>query len=171
MFSKHMVIRKTLIVALSCIVLTLGSAEVSSEGDVVPNTLDFYQHKIELLNEKYGTDLTLATFSMTESEINDLMIYYSGMTDEEFEEYFYEIVEIARANPAPVSEKYVTFDELDESEQLRWSEVCRRKDARELGDDVTYPVDQAQQVDRLPFIHRLSARRSVITTVIQMKTI
>ncbi|MDE6762294.1 MAG: hypothetical protein K2J73_01275 [Oscillospiraceae bacterium] len=95
---KHMVIRKTLSIALSCIVLTLFSSGVSSEEDAVSDTLAFYQHKIELFNEKYGTDLALATFSMTESEINDLMIYYSGMTDEEFEEYFYEVVEIAKEN-------------------------------------------------------------------------
>ena len=138
---KHMVIRKTLSIALSCIVLTSFSSGVSSEEDAVSDTLAFYQHKIELFNEKYGTDLALATFSMTESEINDLMIYYSGMTDEEFEEYFYDIVKIARAYPEPTYENYVLCDELDENKLPRQSETTKSDD------DCTYSVDQVQTID------------------------
>lgn len=137
---KHMAIRKTLCAVLSCVVLTLCSSGVSSEEDVVSGTLDFYMHKIELLNEKYGTDLNLATFSMTESEISDLMLYYSEMTDEEFEEYFYDIVKIAKAYPAPISESYLLHDELDANNLPRQS-----KNAKSIDD--TYPVEQTQPIN------------------------
>ena len=90
---KHNFIRKILSVILSCSVMALSTVTVSSEEYAAPDVLEIYQHKLELLNEKYGTDFHIATFSMTETEINDLMAEYLNMTDEEFEEYFLDLKE------------------------------------------------------------------------------
>lgn len=73
--------------------LCLYSATVLSEENTNPDVLEIYKHKFELLNEKYGTDFQIATFNMTETELNDLLTDYLNMTDEEFEAYFIDMKE------------------------------------------------------------------------------
>lgn len=90
---KHNFIRKLLSVMLSCSVMALGCVNVSSEEYSALNSLEVYKHKFELLNEKYGTDFHIATFNMTETELNDLLTDYLNMTDEEFETYFIDMKE------------------------------------------------------------------------------
>lgn len=85
---KHNFIRKVISVMLSCSIMMLGSVNVSSEENITSDSINIYVQKFELLNEKYGTSFVIAIPDMTESEINDLLEFYSGMTDEEFEEYF-----------------------------------------------------------------------------------
>lgn len=90
---KHNFIRNLLSVMLSCSVMILGCVNVSSEEYSALDSLEFYKHKFELLNEKYGTDFQIATFDMTEAELSDLLTGYLNMTDEEFEAYFLDMKE------------------------------------------------------------------------------
>lgn len=110
---KHNFIRRVLSVMLSCSVMVLGSVNVSSEEITVSNALGIYERKFELLNEKYGTDFQIATFDMTEAELNDLLMSYLNMTDEEFEEYFLDMKEKCEYFLQEQSENHVIYSERD----------------------------------------------------------
>ena len=77
------------------------------------DALEIYKHKFDLLNEKYGTDFQIATFDMTESELNDLLAGYLNMTDEEFEEYFVDMKEKSERFLKEQSEGHFTYSNND----------------------------------------------------------
>lgn len=112
-FMKKSFIRRILNAALSCS-LALSAAACSKNNEAQPKTiedteyitetqyntselLEIYNRKFELLNEKYGTDLRIAPFLLTEAELDELLTGYSNMTDEEFEEYFVNMKEESEA--------------------------------------------------------------------------
>lgn len=70
---------------MCCSIMTY---DVSSEEYSTLSSLDYYQKKLELFNEKHKTSLYIDVNNKSEAELNNMLIFYSAMTSEEFEEYF-----------------------------------------------------------------------------------
>lgn len=131
---KHNFIRKVLSAALACSVMVLGSVNVSSTEsgeNTVSDLLGVYEHKFELLNEKYGTDLHIAAPVMTEAELNDLLTRYASMTDEEFEEYFLDNKEKSEYYLQAQSENHVVYYDYGKN-------ICSLDDILREGGKVTF---------------------------------
>ena len=136
---KHNFIRKILSLMLSCSIMMLCSINVSSEENNVLNTLEIYRHKFEVFNEKYGTDFQIATFDMTETELNDLLVQYSEMTDEEFEEYFLDMKEKCECFLQAQSENIMIYNE---------KKIYSNNNPLQNDNDTTYEVENVTFLDK-----------------------
>ncbi|MBQ3160615.1 MAG: hypothetical protein IJC04_00655 [Oscillospiraceae bacterium] len=83
-------IQKFVSILLSVIMCcSVFSFNVSSEE--CSDTIEIYIQKLERFNEKYKTSFELDIYNKSVSDLDEIIVFYSQMTDDEFEEYFLDL--------------------------------------------------------------------------------